>query len=747
MIARLLRTPRELHHRFGYLLVIPFAAVTIVSVIVVASIPLSSNRTEFMPEQDEYMERVRLAEERFGRSEPIVVVMDVDQPLRHEHLARIDEVTKRAARLEHTATVLSLTTVEDLLLVDGALLQRRLFNPDAHDHTDLLDRVRETPLYRRLFFPESGHAVFTFLLPSPDVDPLAYAGSVIEALSDLDVRFYGDSVIEYHMVSTTTREFLLLMLLGLAIVLAIEVIITRSLSAGLLLSVVSLVPALWTLALFPVAGARLGLTNLPVPIIVLVLATSYSIHVYRHMTYCDFDVETAVQEISGVVLVAGFTTIVGFLSLTVARSAYLRELGVLIVAGTAFSLACALVLLPQMLRWWTANHASRYVPSDLWLRNLGGVPLRPSITAAIMLLGMAVLAAGIPSIRSRTSFRDAFVASHPVTQAVLYYRELTAADHELTMAVDSGREYGLVGLETFESFRRFGQDLRTAGIAEASVSYVDFVEWLLGRMHGVTHPVRPESDYEIGEALELLSGRMTGLGIDSLVDRSWRHARIVAWVDLAGAPDAGPPGPRPAAPGEAVIGSLERAGSAAFGAAEIDLMGMPVTELRRARYLIRSQLISLLLFGCFLVALVLVIFRSLRIAMLAVLPTVAGVVSYFGLMGWLGMLHDVSHVLLVCMLLGVSNDDVLYYLLVYRRMRCRVGHRDAVRMTHRRTGVPIIQTTLIIVAGVSVFYASAITYLGMAALLVTAGLITSTATTLWVIPALIELGETRDEAR
>ena len=81
MIAPLLRMPSELHRKFGYFLVVPFVVVTIMSAIAITWIPLSSNRTEFVPEQDGYMQRVREAEERFGHPEPIVMVVEVNHPL------------------------------------------------------------------------------------------------------------------------------------------------------------------------------------------------------------------------------------------------------------------------------------------------------------------------------------------------------------------------------------------------------------------------------------------------------------------------------------------------------------------------------------------------------------------------------------------------------------------------------------------------------------------------------------------
>jgi hypothetical protein len=103
MIAPLLRMPSELHRKFGYFLVVPFVVVKIMSAIAITWIPLSSNRTEFVPEQDGYMQRVREAEERFGHPEPIVPVGCLPDKQRQSTAAhaavRSDSVTFTGVRL------------------------------------------------------------------------------------------------------------------------------------------------------------------------------------------------------------------------------------------------------------------------------------------------------------------------------------------------------------------------------------------------------------------------------------------------------------------------------------------------------------------------------------------------------------------------------------------------------------------------------------------------------------------------
>jgi len=323
---------------------------------------------------------------------------------------------------------------------------------------------------------------------------------------------------------------------------------------------------------------------------------------------------------------------------------------------------------------------------------------------------------------------------------VRYFQERTRADHELELIVDTGREYGLVEPELFEAVRNLQRRLAREDLSIQSVSYADFVEWFLGRHDGRLEPISPQTDAEIGEAMELLSQRTAVLGLDSLADASWREARIVLWAPVATQQQRFPPvlpAGTESPDGGSILDTIEAEARRLPLAERVDLIGLPVESVRQTAYLVRSQVLSLALFGAFLIVFLLTVFRSLPWALLASLPTAFGVIVYYGLLGWLGILNHPTHVIMICALLGVSNDDVLYFLIVYRRERARVGHDEALAETLHRTGIPIVQTTAIIAAGVAVFYASALQYLGEAAFVLTMGLVAATATTLFVVPAIL----------
>ncbi|MFP4451110.1 MAG: MMPL family transporter, partial [Rhodosalinus sp.] len=205
---------------------------------------------------------------------------------------------------------------------------------------------------------------------------------LINALSSEGVTLGGDPVIHSYALDLVRDEVTTLGLLALAMVIAVQIVITRSFVAGACLAFTSALPAVWTLALFPLFGRSISISSAGTPVVVLLLATSYSIHVYRRAQALDFDLVAALDEVTEVIAFAGLTTIAGFLSLAASPGELLRTMGIYVALGSAFALVCALVLLPRLLGWWAktlrpprprpGRHAS--LPSALvvarrpWLR-------------------------------------------------------------------------------------------------------------------------------------------------------------------------------------------------------------------------------------------------------------------------------------------------------------------------------------------------------------------------------------------
>ena len=705
---------------------------------------VASGFTLLLPENDPYRIRELEAQRLFGANESIMVAFDVPELFRPQDLEAVQEFTSRAESVVGTSYVLGLANMPDLHLEGDELVQKLLYDPGTDpDLAEFSNRVLNTPLFHEFFVSADGNALLTYVVPDEGIRLTTYVERLTEALDEFDVQFFGDAVLETYVSHSVTRELIVLGSLALLVIMLVEMLISRSFIVGMVLSLVSAVPAVWTLALFPLFGQAVETTTMMVPVIVLVLATSYSVHLFRYYAMHGADIDDALQQVSKVVISAGVTTMVGFLSLVVTPSAVLRELGWLIIAGIVAGLVSSLVLFPPILARLPVRTRRRRPPDDPGERRprtnaldlISGEPSRPTVRVLIAFVVILPFAVAIPSLRPGFSARDTFRPGSLVANTVDYFVERAQSNQQIQVIVDTGTEYGLVDMAIYNELKALDALLMDDPVIRRTTSFADFVEWMNGRLQGNLEPVPPQNEAELGEAMELLSGEGIEQLFDTLVDVEWRQARFLIQAALPGLRNP-----------EASI-AIEELGARVQGYREVltsdpdvTVLGEPFSNLRYTEYLTRSQYISVFVFLPVLLLFLLFVFRSFGWAIITLIPTIVGVVIYFGTVSLLGFLHDPGHVFMVAALMGVSNDDVLYFVLIFKDKFRTLPYAEALRQTVHRTGVAIIQTTLIITAGIAVFFYSESMLLARAGLVAIIALWSASLTTLLVLPAVIKLG-------
>ena len=117
------------------------------------------------------------------------------------------------------------------------------------------------------------------------------------------------------------------------------------------------------------------------------------------------------------------------------------------------------------------------------------------------------------------------------------------------------------------------------------------------------------------------------------------------------------------------------------------------------QYVTSSQISSLLWsFGAVL-ALVWLLLRSLRLALLTVLPNLFPVLVVLGCMGWAGVALDTATASIAAIVLSLSVDDTVHFVHHYRRQRRHLGPAAARLATIQHVGPAIVLTGAILFSG------------------------------------------------
>ncbi len=101
------------------------------------------------------------------------------------------------------------------------------------------------------------------------------------------------------------------------------------------------------------------------------------------------------------------------------------------------------------------------------------------------------------------------------------------------------------------------------------------------------------------------------------------------------------------------------------------------------------------------------LFRSLAIGMVSMLPNLSPVILTLGAMGWLGIPLDYTKLTIASVAIGISVDDTIHLLLrFHREFEKRRNYREALLAAIQDVGRALFITSAALVTGFLMFMAS-----------------------------------------
>jgi len=421
------------------------------------------------------------------------------------------------------------------------------------------------------------------------------------------------------------------------------------------------------------------------------------------------------------------TTSAGFLALVTARMPVVRDLGWFASTGVlgAFVVAVIFVLVggswssvdpkPARTRWLEVLLQRT---ADLAISRRRGV-----LWGAVFMI--LVGAFGISRIDADTYSIDYFRDSHPVRQDSEFIEEHFGPYTPLEFVVEvpeGGRSVALLGaIASWQDAMERDPDV---GWTRSAVDVVR-------RLHQLLTDGRPESyvvpatDKGLEEALWVYQSDPDADLSDS-VDSDWSRIRVTAGTRMMSARDIG----------EAIDRLVALADLPTD--ARIVPSGYVPLYVTMMDYVVRSQITSFAAAFVIIFALLALMYRSLRMAVLAVPANLFPLFLTLGLMGLAGIRLDVATVTIAAIVLGLVVDDTTHFLYRFREsLRVSGDHEAAVRESLRTTGVAMATTSIVLVAGFSVLVLATVKSVAAFGLLIAVALASALLGDLVVLPALL----------
>jgi predicted RND superfamily exporter protein len=171
----------------------------------------------------------------------------------------------------------------------------------------------------------------------------------------------------------------------------------------------------------------------------------------------------------------------------------------------------------------------------------------------------------------------------------------------------------------------------------------------------------------------------------------------------------------------------------------IQLTGTSVTFLEGSRFIISGLKDSIFWAFLLIAACMLYLFRSFRILVCSLIPNIIPLMITAGVMGWVGVPLKPSTVLVFSVALGIAIDVTIRFLVNYKQ-ELPVQQYDLTKTvieTIHSTGISIIYTSMVLIAGFVIFYFSEFGGTKALGWLTSLTLVTATLTNLVLLPAIL----------
>lgn len=453
-----------------------------------------------------------------------------------------------------------------------------------------------------------------------------------------------------------------------------------------------------TMGLFGLLGFKATVISANFIALQLILTLAMVVHLivqYREYARANsgWDPQRLVEETMAAklppVLYTGATTAIGFAALLASGIQPVISFGWMMIMAVAISMAAVLTLFPTMLTILdrrTETDEARSVRRSL--ASLAEVVLaRGGVTLSLAAVLLAVCVAGFFRLQVENSFINYFDDDTEV------HRELTFIDRNLGGSTPLDIVYSvppaegdlIMDAETFQSIQKlqalFGRHEAVGKI----ISPDNFTALAREINEG-----QPLTEYEVTAAYRLMDEELRESLLGAYFAPETNDVRFSLRIrDTTEDLDRSD-----------LLQSLRDDVEAVLGEdADYQMANLFVLYEDILERLFRSQVLTLgIVFVAIMIAFLL-IFRSLRVALVAIVPNILATATVFGIMGWFGITLDLMTITIAAVAMGIAVDDTIHYIHRYQLEARSSDAASAVRRTHTSVGFAVLYTTIIIVAG------------------------------------------------
>lgn len=668
--------------------------------------------------------------------------------------------------------------IEDVLSVSNAvslakdtaskkLIAISIFPKDLRTQAQIDSSIKildSLPFYRSLLYNPATNAYLLVVRINKDILNSKGRTKVINDIIDrtneytattkIPTHISGLPLIRTQVADRIAREMKWFIIGSLALSALILLLMFRSVRTTLLSLLVVITGVVWSVGIMYLFGYKITLLTALIPPLVVVIGIPNCIYFLNkyHSTYKKSEDKQQslidmVSKMGIVTLFCNLTAAIGFAVFALTQSAILKEFGA--VAGLSIMLifVISFILLPGILSFMKVpgKNQLKYLDvrffTNLLLRIERWVFNHKKTVYALTSVLVVLSILGISKLKTEGFIVDDLPKTDKIYIDLKFFENNFKGVMPLEIVIDTKKRHGLTGarvlpvlvkMDSLSSYIKSQKEMsRPLSIAEG----IKFVKqgFYSGNPSNYALPnsfdiafigdyLRPQEDSNDKNNLSKV--------LSSFIDTAKERTRMS--INIADVGTKRLP---------VILSNLEEQTNRLFDSSKykVTFTGSTVTFLEGSAYIIHGLKESLLWAFLFISLCMLYLFRSLRILVCSLIPNIIPLIVTAGIMGWAGVRLKPSTVLIFSVALGIAIDVTIRFLVNYKQELPSNNYniKLTVSETIKHTGLSILYTSLVLIAGFVIFCFSGFGGTQSLGWLTSVTLFTATLTNLILLPVLL----------
>lgn len=533
---------------------------------------------------------------------------------------------------------------------------------------------------------------------------------------NIELHYSGLPLIRTEMAMRVQSEMRLFLIMSFVLTAVILALFFRSVAAVLSSMAVVAIGVVWSVGTIVLLGYKITILTALIPPLVVVIGIPNCVYLLNryHFEYNKNPnkMRSLLRTVDRMGIVTFFTNLtaaIGFGVFFFTKSVLLKEFGLVAGINILALFFISLIFIPALFSFLPPPNVrhTKYLESGWITRLLDRITdwvfsHRTWIYGATVII-CAFSVWGLMRLKNDAHIVDDLPKSDKVYQDLKFFESNFKGVMPLEIVIDTRKKNGVISLEVLSKMEKLSKHLQTypeigrplaitEGIKFANQAYFD---------GDPAYYEVPEDPIQAAFVMPYLrtkgdNNSMFNKLLRSFVDSTKQTARLsVSMADIGSHKLP------------AMLDKIRPEVDKIFDSTKytVTFTGTSITFLEGSKFIVNSLRDSLILAFLFIFGCMVSVFRSWRILLISIVVNVVPLLITAGLMGWMGIRIKPSTVLVFSVALGITIDVTIRFLVNFKQELAQhddsIG--DTVHRTIRDTGLSIIYTSLILVAGFGVF--------------------------------------------